>query len=315
MKALKYILTFILLIVFFYMSVLFILSKVNISGRSAIFQANTYFHWKGGDTYYKFHDFKKDSVYDFIFLGSSRAYRGYNPYLFEKEGYSSWNLGSNAQSIENSLEVIKEYVTAGNCKHLLLDIYPSAMMIDGFESSIDLIENTSSINIAYNVATNHYDFRLVNAFVYRLFSDGQNPVFKNEDYLGKGFCMRTDSLNEKAIKVLNSYKAIKNKPVKELDEEHLNKLDELINYCKQNSIDLILVFSPTSDAYADESYKHHIALIKSLLSKNEVTFLDYAKKLNINSYTEFYDDSHMNERGVEKYNNILIRDLKSMFND
>lgn len=303
---------FVLIFLGFYLLVIFAFSRIEMRGKSLIYQVNNYFHWKGGDTYYKFKDFKKDSIYDFVFVGSSRAYRGYNPFLFEQQGFSSWNLGSNAQSMENSLEVIKHCITKGNCKLLVVDIYPSALKVDGFESSTDLIRNIESTKAAFSIAFRNKDIRLVNCFMNRLLTLDAPPVFETEDYIGKGFCSKKDSLSASQISALKKFTSREVKSVDSLQESNLLKLGKVVDFCKLHNIPLVFVFSPTSDAYPQVYYESHIQSLKPFLENKKVTLLDYAKKLEINSYTEFYDDSHMNEKGVKIFNEVLIKDLKEI---
>jgi hypothetical protein len=312
MAFFKYSILFILFILLSYLGMLFLGSKIMISGKPALVQTNNFYHWKGGDTYHKYHNFKIDSVYDFIFVGSSRAYRGYNPFIFEKRGFSAWNLGSNAQTMNNSLEVIKQYINKQNCRNLIVDIYPSALMHEGFESSIDLIQNSSSNRLAWNIAKNSKDMRLMNAFIHRIFTLNAPIVFETEDYIGKGFCTKKDTLNLKKIKQLQNYSAKKNKTVKPILAEHKALLEKLILYCNEKEINLMLVFSPTSDAYSQDSYESHIKELKQIADQHQIQLLDYAKKLQLNSYTDFYDDSHMNERGVNKFNESLIKEIISL---
>jgi len=52
----------------------------------------------GGHMYSRLQDIHRTSNIDILILGSSHAYRGYDPRIFNKHGFSMFNLGSSAQS-------------------------------------------------------------------------------------------------------------------------------------------------------------------------------------------------------------------------
>lgn len=308
-KVLPYSIFFLLLIGASYLGLIFIFSSISISGKSAIYQVNNYFQWKGGGTYEKFQNFEKNKQYDVIVTGSSRAYRGYDPTVFKEKGIELWNLGTSAQTIRNTYHVINHYVSSENCKLLIIDIYPTALMASDFESGGDLIANIESDKAAFDIALSLKDFRAVNMFLSRLFLKNKPAFYYENDYLGNGFSTKTDSLPNNLIDELNQQDSIKNK-IRVISNKQLNDLEKLLKLCETKKVNTVIVFSPTSDFYSKEELSYHLNQINPIIAKFEFPFFDYSKKLDLNTTWHFYDPSHLNSEGVKIFNYSLIQNLE-----
>ena len=57
---------------------------------------------------------------DIIFLGSSHAYRAFDPDIFQNHGFSSFNLGSSSQSPLNSYFLMKKYIQ--KCNTVIMEL-------------------------------------------------------------------------------------------------------------------------------------------------------------------------------------------------
>ena len=51
-------------------------------------------------------------------------------------------------------------------------------------------------------------------------------------------------------------------------------------------------------------------MIKESLDKNKMPFYDFSNLRGINTANHFYDDSHLNQAGVELFNAALIQQLQ-----
>jgi hypothetical protein len=78
---------------------------------------------------------------DILFLGSSHAYRGFDPRLFEARGLRTFNLGSSSQSPLQTKLLVDRYREHLNPRLVVMDVYPLTFDIDGVESALDLIAN------------------------------------------------------------------------------------------------------------------------------------------------------------------------------
>ena len=103
MKALlKNILLFGLIALTSYITLFSVLYFIRIGNVPLVYRTTQGNVFKGGLTYKKFQDFDKNEKYDIIILGSSHAYRGYDPVIFESYGYKIYNLGTSAQTLLSS---------------------------------------------------------------------------------------------------------------------------------------------------------------------------------------------------------------------
>ena len=76
-----------------------------------------------------------------------------------------------------------------------------------------------------------------------------------------------------------------------------------------DSTKLVLVVSPTWYGKEEQS----LGLIKKLAEKYNCPFLDYTQDLDFVNHDElFYDGTHMNAKGADKFTLKLIQDIRRM---
>ena len=95
----------------------------------------------GGHLKTRIRDLATCSDVDVLFLGSSHAYRGFDPRIFMKYGIKSFNLGSSAQTPIQTEILLKRYLNSLKPKLVVYEVYPSTLSLDGVESALDLIAN------------------------------------------------------------------------------------------------------------------------------------------------------------------------------
>lgn len=103
---------------------------------------------EGGQTKLMFNDLKNfvpDSNTIFV-IGSSHAYRGYDPRIFDSAGFKLFNMGTSGQNMKDSYTLLK--VNANKIQKLIVDIYPGVLQEVGEESTLMLIQNSDNINTA-----------------------------------------------------------------------------------------------------------------------------------------------------------------------
>jgi hypothetical protein len=308
MKAARYTGITLLSLLAAYAGIMLSASKLHFRGKPMIYVTNDYYHWKGGDTYRKFSEFSKNGKYDVVVLGSSRAYRGYSPALFDSAGYSMFNLGSSAQSIHNTFYVARNFVNSATTKLLIVDVFSGAFRDNQLESSSDLIENISNKSAAMDIALHTPDMRSVNLMLLRELTDKDAPYFTTDDYSGNGFSAKTDSLPQKLRKSLAHFRQPAT-PKIQVDERAVDCLDALFSWCEQNGVRVVAVYSPVSDFYPLADHAVFLSRINPVIARHHVPFYDYSKKIRLSTTDHFYDDTHMNLAGVQIFNRILLADL------
>jgi hypothetical protein len=245
---------------------------------------------------------------DLMIVGSSHAYRGYDPSNFEKEGFGkTFNLGSSAQSISNTKYLIEKYVDKFHPKYLIVDVYPSLLENDGVESNINLVSYFNLDLPLVKMAFDVNDVKLYNTIIFKGINiDSDNSVKKitksnkpKESYIKAGY-VRNDSIGF-------FIKKYKNHRINFSENIKLQYM-EIVKYAKKKGIKVMFFQAPI----LKEKYE-------SITNNNEIDkkFKEIGTYYNFNSEeflaTDcFFDDSHINSKGVKIYNQYVIKKLKSL---
>lgn len=287
-----------------YVAVFFILCKVKVGDRALVYHTSEVYNLKGGNTYRKFHEYDPALHYDVITLGSSHAYRGYDPHIFREAGISLYNLGSTAQTPINSFAILKAYITKANTGLVLLDCYENAMALDGMESTADLSQNITSDAAVLRMFTAIRDPRILNMFTIRKLMADEPAAYADSSYVEAGFSTKTDSAKGEIDYGLDL--------TFELGERQPEYLVKCIRYCQEQGIPIVLVTHPLPKASNRPRHDAFHAVIDSVCQVTGVEYLDYAFEhgLPLNDRDHYYDHNHFNRAGVRIYNPKLIGDLR-----
>ncbi|MGO4770114.1 hypothetical protein ACEN2I_00490 [Flavobacterium sp. W22_SRS_FK3] len=260
-------------------------------------------------SFFRFSEADTVKKVDLLIIGSSHAYRGYDPRNFEKEGFGkTFNLGSSAQSISNTKYLIEKYVDKFHPKYLIVDVYPSLLENDGVESTINLVSyfnvDLPMVKIAFDVN----NVRLYNTIIFKEINIVNNNNFvKNlaksnkpkESYIKAGY-VKNDSIG------FFTKKYQKNKI--NFSESTRLQYEEIVKYAKEKGIKIIFFQAPI----LKEKYQ-------SITNNNEIDseFEEIGTYYNFNAEGFlpndcFFDDSHINSKGVKLYNEYVIKKLKSV---
>jgi hypothetical protein len=175
------------------------MAHVSVLGKPLIFRTGDYYNWPGGDSWQRFHEFDPRERQDAMIIGSSHAYRGYDPAVFAERGHRVFNLGSSAQTPLNTFQLIEHFLDSANCPLLIYDVYVGTFQNSGLESTADLTQNQPSDGAALGMAWALRDLRGLNMMALRMFTARNTPFYISESYQGRGFCMKTDSLKSAAV--------------------------------------------------------------------------------------------------------------------
>ncbi len=245
---------------------------------------------------------------DLLILGSSHAYRGYDPRIFKKAGIKVFNLGSSAQTPIQTEILFNQYFEQFHAKHFIIDVYPALLASNGIESSLDLIANDCLDKNFAGMFLRQKNIIVINAAIYSYlngivkFSKQAKKAPGTDKYIAGGFT--------------ESYKKYKAKPgkEKEFDVEiasmQMDALIRIIDKIKRSNLTYTLIQSPVTKE-------------KYLLTKNNLEMDKIMSRLgpyyNFNNMLSladnyFYDDHHLNQYGVAIFNQRLLKtiDLKPL---
>lgn len=139
-----------------------------------------------------------------------------------------------------------------------------------------------------------------------------NFTVKKETELYKGFKSKNqiwgdDSFNEYYKSHANGYR----RPVDSLTKTYFLKFIEL---CKEKEIKLIFVFTPDYMEFRKFQLDRDSinSIFKNFSDKYNIPILDYSQNKLCLDRNNFWDALHLNTKGVTKFNNILVADLKPL---
>jgi hypothetical protein len=307
MRQLKFIGILLVSTIVAYTVIMLAVIVIPYNNRPVAFITNSYYIAKGGPTYYKFAEFDKNGKYDVVVLGSSRAYRGYNPEIFADSGLVLYNLGTSAQSIRNTYFIAESYITKENTGLLIIDLFSGAFRPMQLESSADLIQNLDDTSASRDIALHTKDIRCLNMYVVRRVTESDGPSFNNAVGMVNGYLGRSDSLMPAMKKYMQYFRQSPEVTLR-MGEEEIMYFDKLVALCQERGINFVLVYSPTSTFYSQANHAVFTDTLNNHISG--VKYFDYSSSMGLSSVDCFYDDTHMNSTGVEQFNRPLIVDLK-----
>ncbi len=279
-----------------------LLAKLRVRGAPLIYRTSDYYQWKGGVAYTKFREWDPSRQWDAVVIGSSHAYRGYDPRVFKARGYEVFNLGSTAQTPLSSYVVLKHYVLRATTKLVILDLYENAMDQDGMESVSDLTQNIPSDAAALELAADLRDLRSINMFTLRMMTRSDTAVYSDANYKGRGFAVKPDSIR---------------KPVRydvgrplSLHERQLQRFADCLDLCHERGIPVVLSthFYPHQSDHA--RHAAFVQAIDSIIAGKDVTYYDLAYAHDLSDTDHFCDHNHLNEAGVRIFTDRLIDSLE-----
>jgi hypothetical protein len=247
---------------------------------------------------------------DILFVGTSRVYRGFDPRIFEKNGYKIFVLGSSSQTPLQSYVLLKRYLKKLNPDLVVFDVLPNAFAINGIEPSLDVLANDKIDFLSWKMAWEQNDLLVWNTLIYSSisqvfgfhnnFNERKNKPESKDTYISGGYVMKELDNNEKVI--CDSLDTRKWKTPLPIQIEYFKKSLEL---CSKYNSDVALINLPLAHY---NCYKNN-DIIDSIISSNKKV-LNYNKLLRFESENDFYNNFHLNKNGVKKLNDFFIKNLK-----
>jgi hypothetical protein len=290
-------------VVVLYTAGMWTLVHVKLFGRPAIYRTNDYYKWHGGQAVLLWQDFDPKQHYDVLVLGSSHAYRGYDPAHFAEHGLHMFNMGSTAQTPMNSYQLLKAYGTKAHTDAVVLDIYDNTMDVVGMESASDLLLAMPDNAVIYGMLAGTKDIRAVNLAALRILGGGIRPLWVDTTYVGDGYARTTDSLKSK----------VRYDPGRPLKVRHdqLAYLAKIIALCKERGIRLALTTHFYPSGSSPQRHAPFKAQMDSLLTGTGVPYFDFSYDHHVSDHDHFFDANHLNAAGVRIFNERLLDSLEA----
>lgn len=286
-----------------YLALFFALTRIRIGDHPLIYRTNDYYQSRGGVSYTKFRDWAAGGNYDVVVIGSSHAYRGYDPRIFQERGYRMFNMGSSAQTPLSTYAVLEGYVTKDRAPLVVIDVYENAFDHPGVESVSDLTRNMDSDRSAALLAASFRDLRGLNMLALRMMDKGSPASWSHVDYVGNGAAISPDSAGAQV-------KYPGRRPF-HLNERQLERFLSCLDLCAERGLRVVLCshFYPRQGERARHAgFK---AMLDSVLAgrQERPEWFDFADTPDIDDRDHFCDHNHLNAAGSRIFTERLVDSL------
>ena len=298
----KRMLLFLALSLLVYAGSMAFLAHVRVLDKPLVYSTGEYYNWPGGDTWARFHEFDPKKSYDAIIIGSSHAYRGYDPSVFAAHGHQVFNLGSSGQTPLNTYWLIREYLNSSNAPLLIFDVYEGVFTSTGLESTADLTQNQPNDAAALGMAWDLRDLRGLNMVGLRLLARHAKPFYTDKEYLGLGYAPYLDSMRTTA--------GPPGAAPTRLDPRQQHFFEACLRLCQERGI-RVVVSSHFARRNARDTYHAPLAkYIGQALHGTGIPYLDFTNAVGIEDLDWFSDKNHLNAAGAKIFTEQLVDSLE-----
>ena len=258
-----------------------------------------------GHMYSRLQEIKDVKDVDILILGSSHAYRGFDPRIFKQHGLNMFNLGSSAQSHIQTEILLKRYLDSINPKLIIYEVYPGTFGSDGVESSLDIIANDKNDSESIRMALTQNHIKVYNTLIYGFYRDyfKKNINYKeeivkgNDTYIEGGFV-------EKELQYFEPTEF--NEAKWYLGGEQYYFFENALLLIKERNIPFILVQAPIAPSRY-KSYSNNSDFDDTM--RKYGVYYNFNELIELNDELHFYNSHHLNQNGVEIFNTNLIEIL------
>jgi len=260
-----------------------------------------------GNSFTRLKEVKQIDDIDILFSGPSHTYRGFDPRIFKKEGLNTFNLGTSSQTPIQTLTLVQRYLDQVQPKLVIYEVYPLTFMNDGVEASLDIVSNDANDLYSLHMALKTNNTKTYNTLLYastrdllRLNESFEEPIIKineirgDDTYIQGGYVHKETGFRDmRKITPQNIT----------VGKKQLKAFEQILGKLKERKIDLILVYAPISNAmYSNLSGQ---PAFDSLMS-TYAPYYNFNEIMNLNDSLHFYDRHHLNQAGVDLFNDKLI---------
>ena len=246
---------------------------------------------------------EKENTLDVLFTGDSEASNTFSPFQYWKEqGIASYNLGGSAQRLNDCYTVLEEVLKHQKPKILVLEpntLFRKNAVYNKEDSVLMMAEQLFPVLHHHNIYKSiNLGVNLLGATKENAYADqckGYYARVKIRPYQGSDQYMKT------------------NKRETAIYPETMKYFEKIVQLCKENQVELIMVSSPSPKNWSDE--RHDV--IQALCDNYGITYYDLNKldnALALDWTTDTLDrGDHLNINGSKKVNAYFGKILKEKY--
>lgn len=291
--------------------------------------------------------YKLSKNIDLVFLGSSHAYRSFNPKIFEgKLGVTSFNMGDSSQNPVDSYYVLKETLKRNKPKLVVYEQYfgvcegpdtdfnsaiytydylkPSINKFECLINEFNIKEFPRALFLSVRYKDNWSKSEVIKQNVSRFFNSiglaapaekkiqQSKTSITGEVYEGLGYVRSDGVVSKKDLTTNNKFNNYKG-PI--WNKKRLLYDEKAIQLCIANNVKILLVTAPLPPTTLKliKNYSSIHDKFNAIAKRNGVQYIDYNyinNKSNLFTDKNFKDSDHLNSSGVNILDNDIIKYIK-----
>ncbi len=241
---------------------------------------------------------------DTLFLGDSHAQFGLIPFILPA-GRFGYNYAFNANSLYETFESLK--FAASKCKNLKTVVLLCSFYNGGFSLikggdawHCRILEKKIGMNFDFSLNPS-FDFAFYDGIIEKLSPRSGRVFCQGYDFVGQHINPSTQKTRERVEHHFKIYRKYKNQ---------LSLLDDIISFCEQSGLKLILANAPVRSDYAAvlnelAEGEDILADMKQVAAKHGLSLIEPAGFTD----DEFADSDHLNFNGALKLTRQLTEKL------
>ena len=244
---------------------------------------------------------------DILVLGSSHAYRGFDPRIFNNYGLDIFNFGSSSQSPLQTEVLLKRYYNSLNPKTVLFEIYPALFASDGVESAISLLSSDIIDRHSLRMALEIDNMTIYNSMFFSFLKNNLSGASQSTNVTKYGTHMYVKGGYVERDKLYYYEPEVTSSSQWEYNESQWQAFERCLEIIKSNGAQVFLVYAPiTRNLYT--SITNNEKFLKRMATYGHQVY-DFNVITDLDDVLHFYDSNHLNQDGVEIFNQSLISEL------
>lgn len=242
---------------------------------------------------------------DIVVIGSSHAYRGFDPAIFAEYNIRMFNLGSSSQTPVQSEILARKYIEQMKPELVIYECSPDLFSNDGTESAADFISNSEITSDMVSMSFYLNNVTVYNTLLFTFFKRLHSPlsekkeaeILENDSYCKGGFVRKSANLTT-APYTGKSYSYL-------LKKNQKTAFENLLIYLEKKDIDVLLVQAPVQKSYYLKN-TNSVYFDEYFSAKGTYVNCNLAYGPTLSDSLHFYDNHHLNQEGVKIFNRFII---------
>ena len=252
--------------------------------------------------------------YDVMYFGSSNTYCSFNPLVvWEKTGVKSYVFATQQQPVWATYHYIVDALKTQDLDLAVVDVLMFSKNDEYYDDGVNytfcdnMPLSKNKIELIRASAPEGERFSLACRFM--KYHSRWNEL-KESDFLydkkemsdySKGFYVLPTSYDKAYAYDFEG--VTEEMPLTEKNLSYLNKIIEL---CRENNVELLLVKTPSN---ATQEEKKYYNTVERIARENDVNFVDFNMhydEIGFDFEKDFFDDSHLNVSGAQKFTEYFV---------